>query len=163
MKQLLKVQKVDLERAERVLRLQYARNVALLEIDLSSGIPESKSKEIEELRLYASSTIKRRNFILHCVVARIDNNYLLVSDSIKSIGVSRAAMDVMIKECEEAKWIFVKRNKQGHRRIQGTDIVVTSMLQYTDHLVNLVDKFETNSLVRSIQQIAKTQFLLDTN
>lgn len=162
MKHLVEVQKDDLEKTERVLRLQYARNVSLLEIDLMSGIPKSKSKDLEGVKVYYGSTIKRKLFILHCVVARIDGNYLPVSDSIKSIGVSRAAMDIMIKECEEAKWISVKRNKQGHRSIQGTDIIVTSMLQYTDHLVNLVDKLETNSLVRSIQQIAKTKSLLET-
>jgi hypothetical protein len=71
-------------------------------------------------------------------------------------------MDVMVKECEEAKWISVKRNKQGHRRIQGTDIIVTCMLQYTDHLISLVEKHETNSLFRSIQQVAKTKHLLES-
>jgi len=162
MRHLTKVTDKELTNASDILRLQYARNVALLEVELNKGLPKAKDEKLEQLLNYSSSTVNRRNFLLHCIVAKIDNAYITVGDTRKLVVVSRAGMDVMINECEEAGWISVKRNKQGHRRLQGTDLAVRSMLHYSDHLAKLVQKYDTNTLVYSIGHLEQAKFLLDT-
>jgi len=162
MKHLTRVTRKELTNASDILRLQYARNVSLLEIELNKGLPKAEDELLEELLNYSASTSNRRNFLLHCIVAKIDNAYIAVGDTRKLIDISRAAMDIMIKECEDAKWISVKRNRQGHRRVQGTDLAVRSMLHYTDHLSKLVQKHDTNTLVYSIGHLEQAKFLLDT-
>jgi hypothetical protein len=159
---LTKVTNKELTNASDILKLQYARNVALLEVELNKGLPKAEDEKLEQLLNYSSSTVNRRNFLLHCIVAKIDNAYITVADTRKLVVVSRAGMDVMINECEEAGWISVKRNKQGHRRLQGTDLAVRSMLHYSDHLAKLVQKYDTNTLVYSIGHLEQAKFLLDT-
>lgn len=44
---------------------------------------------------------------MYCIRAQLENDYLLVSDLIKLIGISRAGAETMIKECEEAHWIKI--------------------------------------------------------
>lgn len=163
MRHLTKVTDKELTNASDILRLQYARNVSMLEIELSKGLPKAEDEKVEQLLNYSASTVNRRNFILHCIVAKIDNAYLAVGETRKLIGISRAAMDIMIKECQDANWISVKRNRQGHRRVQGTDLAVRSMLHYTGHLTKLVQKYDTNTLVYSIGHVEQAKFLLDNN
>lgn len=167
MKHLTKVTSKELTNASDILRLQYARNVVLLEIELNrgfpkKGLPKTGDEALEELLNYFWSTLNRRNFLLHCIVAKIDNAYIAVGDTRKLIDVSRAAIDIMIKECEDAKWIIVKRNRQGYRRLQGTDLAVRSILHYTDHLGKLMQKYDIHTLVYSIGHLEQAKFLLES-
>ena len=61
---------------------------------------------------------------MYCIRAQLENDYLLVSDLIKLIGISRAGAETMIKECEEAYWIKIKRGNGSQREIQADDITV---------------------------------------
>ena len=97
--------------------------------------------------------------MMRCIVAYLDNAYIEAGHTIESLGCSRAAMDAMVKECLEAKWITQKKNKQGYRRIQATGIVVDCWFGYADHVTNLANKYDLNYLSTSAKKIRD---LLDT-
>ena len=92
-----------------------------------------------------------------CIRDRLENDYLLVSELIKLIGISRAGAETMIKECEEAKWIIVKRCKKHRRRIQASDITVETYQDYCSWLWKIINKSDMRSLSGSINEIEKLE------
>ena len=150
---------LDLTEARSTLRIEYARRLALYEIELSEGGRKIESTVLLKIQEYAMSTNLRRRFLMHTICAALENNFVSVSYTKKQLGPSRAAMDTMVKECEEAKWLIVRRNNQKHRSIQATDIVVKCWLGYADFVTHLANKYNLNYLSSSQARIGE---LLET-
>lgn len=149
--------------AARTLRTEYAKRLALYELELlgnnGSSDREVEDEEAAQIREYSMSTIHRRNFMMRCIVANLDNTYIEVGHTIELLGCSRAAMDTMIKECLDANWLTQKKNRQGYRRIQATDVVVDCWFGYADYVTNLANQYDLNYLSTSAKKI---RHLLDT-
>lgn len=149
--------------AARTLRTEYAKRLALYELELfgnnGTSSREVEDEELAQIREYSISTAHRRNFMMRCIVANLDNNYIEVGHTIELLGCSRAAMDTMIKECLEANWLTQKKNKQGYRRIQAADVVVDCWLGYADYVTELANSYDLNYLGTSAKKI---RHLLDT-
>ena len=94
---------------------------------------------------------------MYCIRAQLENDYLLVTDLIKLVGVSRAAAETMIKECEEANWIIIERCQSNRRRIQAADITVETYSDYCDWLWAIINKANMRSLSASINEIEKLE------
>ena len=94
---------------------------------------------------------------MYCIRARVENDYLLVTDLIRLIGISRAGAETMIKECEEANWIRVERCSRNRRNIQAADITVETYADYCDWLWEIIDKSEMRNLSVSINEIEKLE------
>ena len=94
---------------------------------------------------------------MYCIRATFENDYLLVTDLIKLIGISRAGAETMIKECEEANWIRIERCSRNRRKIQATDITVETYADYCDWLWEIIDKSEMRNLSASINEIEKLE------
>ena len=94
---------------------------------------------------------------MYCIRAQLENDYLLVTDLIKLVGVSRAASETMIKECEEANWITIKRGRSNRRRIQAADITVETYADYCDWLWKLIYESDMRNLSASINEIEKLE------
>lgn len=147
--------------AAQSLRTEYARGLALYELELYGGKNnrEVEDDEAAKIRAYSMSSNLRRHFMMRCIVAYLDNAYIEAGHTIELLGCSRAAMDAMVKECLEAEWITQKKNKQGYRRIQATEIVVDCWFGYTDYVADLANKYDLNYLSTSAKKIRD---LLDT-
>jgi len=145
----------NLEGARSTLRLEYARRLAAYEIELSEGGRRIDSAELLKIQEYSMSTSLRRRFLMHTIVAHLDDNYANVSSTKKLLGTSRAAMDTMVKETGDAGWIHIKRNKQKHRSIQATEIVVECWLGYADFVTHLANKYNLNYLSNSHEKIGE--------
>ena len=66
------------------------RKQLYIEIKTSEGsryIDNSIKRKIKE---YSLSSQNRRKFLMYCIRARLENDYLLVTELIKLIGISRA-------------------------------------------------------------------------
>ena len=151
--------KHNLKEARSTLRIEYARRLASYEIELSEGERRIDSAELLKIQEYSMSTSLRRRFLMHTIVAHLDGNYADVSNTKKLLCTSRAAMDTMVKETGDAGWIHIKRNKQKHRSIQATEIVVECWLGYADFVTHLANKYNLNYLSNSQAKIGE---LLET-
>jgi DNA-binding MarR family transcriptional regulator len=108
----IKINRNELISTKNALKNQWMRKQLNIEIKTAEGsryIDNVKKRKIKE---YSLSSQNRRKFLMYCIRAQLEDDYLLVSDLIKLIGISRAGAETMIKECEAAKWITLKRCKK---------------------------------------------------
>ena len=94
---------------------------------------------------------------MYCIRAKLEDDYLLVTDLIKLVGISRAATETMIKECEDSDWIIIKRSNGNRRRIQAADITVETYADYCDWLWRLTYDSDMRNLSASINEIEKLE------
>ncbi len=118
--------------AIKALKHEYARKLALFEFETMSGGREIGESADKTLRDWSMSTRNKRQFFVLCTIATMHNHYKPTSELLKLLGISRAALDTMIADCEAEGWINVKRNKQGHRRVQATEIAVQTWFEYSN-------------------------------
>ena len=90
---------------------------------------------------------------MYIIRATYENTYLTVSQLVKLLGCSRQAIETMIKECSEAKWIKVERDKKGLRSLTANKILINSYENYTDWLWSVYDKLELRNLSIHISQL----------
>ena len=148
--------------AAQALRLEYARRLAQYEIKLYGNSDNGRAVhggEEARIRDYSMSSPLRRHFMMRMIVAKMDGAYEQAGNTKEQLGCSRAALDTMITECKEAKWLSVRKNKQGYRSIQATEVVVQCWLGYADYVTELANDYDLNYLSTSAEKIRD---LLDT-
>ena len=153
----IKLQRKELASTKNALKNEWMRkqlNIEIKTVEGSRYIDDVIKRKIKE---YSLSSQKRRKFLMYCIRATFENDYLLVTDLIKLIGISRAGAETMIKECEEANWIRIERCSRNRRKIQATDITVETYADYCDWLWEIIDKSEMRNLSASINEIEKLE------
>ncbi|MFL2794685.1 MAG: MarR family transcriptional regulator [Paracoccaceae bacterium] len=153
----IKVQHKELVNSKNALKNEWMRkqlNIEIKTVEGSRYIDHVIKRKIKE---YSLSSQKRRKFLMYCIRAKFENDYLLVTDLIKLIGISRAGAETMIKECEEANWIRVERCGRNRRKIQAADITVETYADYCDWLWEIINKSEIRNLSASINEIEKLE------
>ena len=143
--------------AAQALRLEYARRLALYEIKLY-GNNDNDGRQVNgteeaKIRDYSMSSALRRMFMMRMIVAKMDDVYEQAGVTLQLLGCSRSALDTMITECKEAKWLNVRKNKQGYRGLQATDIVVECWLGYADYVTQIAAEVDLNYLSYSARKI----------
>ena len=153
----IKVQHKELVNSKNALKNEWMRkqlNIEIKTVEGSRYIDHVIKRKIKE---YSLSSQKRRKFLMYCIRAKFENDYLLVTDLIKLIGISRAGAETMIKECEEVNWIRVERCGRNRRKIQAADITVETYADYCDWLWEIINKSEIRNLSASINEIEKLE------
>lgn len=150
----------NLREAAHSLELAYARKTAEFELEVGDGERFIRCTKQKEIQAYGMSTVLRSRFTKMAVLAAFNDDYLPVSTIRKRLGASRAALDVMINECEDAGWIRVKRNKQKHRHIQATEILVENWMTYVAHVKSMSDKYKLISIRTTLRNLND---LINTN
>ena len=153
----IKLQRKELISTKNALKKEWMRkqlNIEIKTVEGSRYIDDVIKRKIKE---YSLSSQKRRKFLMYCIRAHLENDYLLVKDLIKLIGISRAGAETMIKECEEANWIIVKRGSGNRRSIQAADITVETYADYCDWLWRLIYESGMRNLSASINEIEKLE------
>ena len=153
----IKVQRNELASTKDALRQEWMRKLLNIEIKTVEGSRFIDNVTKRKIKEYSLSSQNRRKFLMYCIRAQLENDYLLVTDLIKLVGVSRAAAETMIKECEEANWIIIKRGSGNRRRIQAADITVETYADYCDWLWKLIYESDMRSLSASINEIEKLE------
>ena len=153
----IELQRKELISTKKALKKEWMRkqlNIEIKTVEGSRYIDDVIKRKIKE---YSLSSQKRRKFLMYCIQAHLENDYLLVKDLIKLIGISRAGAETMIKECREANWIRIERCDKNRRKIQATDITVETYADYCDWLWEIIDKSEMRNLSVSINEIEKLE------
>ena len=110
---------------------EYAKRLALWEDAVSSFDGDGLEDEQRKVINYMASTFLRWRFTILAILATMEGAYIPVGSVRKKLGASRAAVDTILNECEDAKWLKVKRNKQNYRSIKATEITVKSWINYS--------------------------------
>ena len=153
----IKVQRKELASTKDALKNEWMRKLLNIEIKTVEGSRLIDNVTKRKIKEYSLSSQNRRKFLMYCIRAQLENDYLLVTDLIKLVGVSRAAAETMIKECEEANWITIKRGSSNRRRIQAADITVETYADYCDWLWKLIYESDMRNLSASINEIEKLE------
>ena len=153
----IKVRRRELASTKDALKLEWMRKQLNIEIKTVEGSRFIDNVTKRKIKEYSLSSQNRRKFLMYCIRAQLENDYLLVTDLIKLVGVSRAAAETMIKECEEANWITIKRGSSNRRRIQAADITVETYADYCDWLWRLIYEADMRNLSASINEIEKLE------
>ena len=153
----IKVQRKELASTKDALKNEWMRKQLNIEIKTVEGSRFIDNVTKRKIKEYSLSSQNRRKFLMYCIRAQLENDYLLVTDLIKLVGVSRAAAETMIKECEEANWIIIKRGRANRRRIQAADITVETYADYCDWLWKLIYESDMRNLSASINEIEKLE------
>ena len=153
----IKVQRKELASTKDALKNEWMRKQLNIEIKTVEGSRFIDNVTKRKIKEYSLSSQNRRKFLMYCIRAQLENDYLLVTDLIKLVGVSRAAAETMIKECEEANWIIIKRGSGNRRRIQAADITVETYADYCDWLWKLIYDSDMRNLSASINEIEKLE------
>ena len=153
----IKVQRKELASTKDALKNEWMRKQLNIEIKTVEGSRFIDNVTKRKIKEYSLSSQNRRKFLMYCIRAQLENDYLLVTDLIKLVGVSRAAAETMIKECEEANWIIIKRGDGNRRRIQAADITVETYADYCDWLWKLIYESDMRNLSASINEIEKLE------
>ena len=153
----IKVQRNELVSTKEALKNEWMRKQLNIEIKTVEGSRFIDNVTKRKIKEYSLSSQNRRKFLMYCIRAQLENDYLFVTDLIKFVGVSRAAAETMIKECEEANWIIIKRGSGNRRRIQAADITVETYADYCDWLWKLIYESDMRNLSASINEIEKLE------
>ena len=90
---------------------------------------------------------------MYIIRATYEDTPLTVSQLVKLLGCSRQAIETMIKECNEAKWVKVDRDKKGLRSLSANKVLINSYENYTDWLWSVYDQLELRNLSIHIAQM----------
>ena len=153
----IKVRRKELASTKDALKKEWMRKQLNIEIKTVEGSRFIDNVTKRKIKEYSLSSQNRRKFLMYCIRAQLENDYLLVTDLIKLVGVSRAATETMIKECQEASWIIIKRGSGKRRRIQAADITVETYADYCDWLWKLIYDSDMRNLSASINEIRKLE------
>jgi len=153
----IKVQRKELASTKDALKNEWMRKQLNIEIKTVEGSRFIDNVTKRKIKEYSLSSQNRRKFLMYCIRAQLENDYLHVTDLIKLVGISRAAAETMIKECDDADWIIVKRGTGNRRRIQAADITVETYADYCDWLWRLIDESNMRNLSASINEIEKLE------
>ena len=152
-----KINRQELIETKTALKNEWMRKQLNIEITTAEGSRFIDNIIKRKIKEYSVSSQKRRKFLMYCIRARVEGDYLRVPELIKLIGISRAGAETMIKECEEANWIIVKRGTKNQRKLQASDITVETYRDYCDWLWDLVNKSDMRRISASISEIEKLE------
>ena len=153
----IKLQRKELTSTKNALKNEWMRKQLNIEIQTAEGSRYVDNATKRRIKEYSLSSQNRRKFLMYCIRAQLESDYLLVSDLIKLIGISRAGAETMIKECEEANWIKIKRGNGNRREIQAADITVETYADYCSWLWGIINESDLRSLSSSINEIEKLE------
>ena len=153
----IKLQRKELASTKNALKNEWMRKQLNIEIKTVEGARYIDNVTKRKIKEYSLSSQNRRKFLMYCIRAQLENDYLLVTDLIKLVGISRAGAETMIKECEQANWIKIKRSNGNRRRIQAADITVETYADYCGWLWEIINKSDMRNLSASINEIEKIE------
>ena len=153
----IKLQRKELASTKNALKNEWMRKQLNIEIKTVEGARYIDNVTKRKIKEYSLSSQNRRKFLMYCIRAQLENDYLLVTDLIKMVGISRAGAETMIKECEQANWIKIKRSNGNRRRIQAADITVETYADYCGWLWGIINKSDMRNLSASINEIEKLE------
>ena len=96
-------------------RREWTKRNLEVEIKIAEGGRITFSTEERKIKEYSISSINRRRFLMYIIRATYEDTSLTVTQLVKLLGCSRQAIETMIIDCADAKWIKVEKSERNIR------------------------------------------------
>ena len=136
-------------------RREWTKRNLEVEIKIAEGGRITFSTEERKIKEYSISSINRRRFLMYIIRATYEDTSLTVTQLVKLLGCSRQAIETMIIDCADAKWIKVEKSERNLRFLSANKILIESYEKYTDWLWAVYDSLELRNLSIHISQLQK--------
>ena len=136
-------------------RREWTKRNLEVEIKIAEGGRITFSTEERKIKEYSISSINRRRFLMYIRRATYEDTSLTVTQLVKLLGCSRQAIETMIIDCADAKWIKVEKSERNLRSLTANKILIESYEKYTDWLWSVYDSLELRNLSIHISQLQK--------
>ena len=136
-------------------RREWTKRNLEVEIKIAEGGRITFSAEERKIKEYSISSINRRRFLMYIIRATYEDTSLTVTQLVKLLGCSRQAIETMIIDCADAKWIKVEKSERNLRSLTANKILIESYEKYTDWLWSVYDSLELRNLSIHISQLQK--------
>ena len=136
-------------------RREWTKRNLEVEIKIAEGGRITFSTEERKIKEYSISSINRRRFLMYIIRATYEDTSLTVTQLVKLLGCSRQAIETMIIDCTDAKWIKVEKSERNLRSLTANKILIESYERYTDWLWSVYDSLELRNLSIHISQLQK--------
>ena len=136
-------------------RREWTKRNLEVEIKIAEGGRLTFSTEERKIKEYSISSINRRRFLMYIIRATYEDTSLTVTQLVKLLGCSRQAIETMIIDCADAKWIKVEKSQRNLRFLTANKILIESYEKYTDWLWSVYDSLELRNLSIHISQLQK--------
>ena len=136
-------------------RREWTKRNLEVEIKIAEGGRITFSTEERKIKEYSISSINRRRFLMYIIRATYEDTSLTVTQLVKLLGCSRQAIETMIIDCADAKWIKVEKSERNLRSLTANKILIESYEKYTDWLWSVYDSLELQNLSIHIAQLQK--------
>ena len=136
-------------------RREWTKKNLEVEIKIAEGGRITFSTEERKIKEYSISSINRRRFLMYIRRATYEDTSLTVTQLVKLLGCSRQAIETMIIDCADAKWIKVEKSERNLRSLTANKILIESYEKYTDWLWSVYDSLELRNLSIHISQLQK--------
>ena len=136
-------------------RREWTKKNLEVEIKIAEGGRITFSTEERKIKEYSISSINRRRFLMYIIRATYEDTSLTVTQLVKLLGCSRQAIETMIIDCADAKWIKVEKSERNLRSLTANKILIESYEKYTDWLWSVYDSLELRNLSIHIAQLQK--------
>ena len=136
-------------------RREWTKRNLEVEIKIAEGGRITFSTEERKIKEYSISSINRRRFLMYIIRATYEDTSLTVTQLVKLLGCSRQAIETMIIDCADAKWIKVEKSQRNLRSLTANKVLIESYEKYTDWLWSVYDSLELRNLSIHISQLQK--------
>ena len=136
-------------------RREWTKRNLEVEIKIAEGGRITFSTDERKIKEYSISSINRRRFLMYIIRATYEDTSLTVTQLVKLLGCSRQAIETMIIDCADAKWIKVEKSERNLRSLTANKILIESYEKYTDWLWSVYDSLELRNLSIHISQLQK--------
>ena len=107
-----------------------------LEIAAAQASRVVDNAEERKMQYYSLSSVNRRSFMMHVIRAAVENTKLLISELTFELGVSRNAVETMVRECSENGWLLVEKDGKGHKHVWAAEclkvVIITTVNGFTN-------------------------------
>ena len=124
--------------------------------EASRIVTDSEERKIQE---YSLSSNNRRRFMMYVIRAAYDEEPISWKQLIKSLNISRNALQTMIDECVGAGWVI---EHEGDKKVDSTFIAAKCLIKTYDNYSAWVRRSCKNVELRTIATaIVELQALID--
>lgn len=141
------------------LEREYNRKNLTIEIATAEAGRMIENKWERDIAEYSLSSSKRRRFMMYVIRAAYDEEPILFKELIKSLNISRNALDTMVDECVGAGWVI---ERKGEKRTDSTFIAADNLIKTYDNYVSWIRRSCKNIGIRTTASaIVELQSLID--
>ena len=142
------------------LEREYNKKNLTVEIATAEASRVIENKWERDIVEYSLSSSKRRRFLMYVTRAAYDEEPISFKELIKSLNISRNALDTMVDECVGAEWVI---ERKGDKRVDSTFIAAESLIKTYDNYSAWRRRSYKNLGIRTTASaIIELQALIDT-